>query len=150
MGEYGMTVLRNKAPGWFWLVAGLITLWGVIGVAAFYMDVSMSSAAVAGMSDYDRALRASRPGWFMWLYGAAVWSGLIGGVLLLRRSVVAHPLFVLSLMLVIAMFGYVFAATDLIAVKGVVVATAFPILIALIGMGEIWFATRARRRAWIR
>jgi hypothetical protein len=51
---------------------------------------------------------------------------------------------------VIAMFGYVFAATDLIAVKGVVVATAFPILIALIGIGEIWFATRARRRAWIR
>lgn len=144
-----MTVLRNKAPAWFWLVAVLITLSGAIGVAAFYMDLTMSPAAVAQMSDYDQALRASRPGWFMWLYGAAVWSGLLGGVLLLLRSVAAHPVFVVSLVLAVVMFGYIFAVTDLIAVKGLGVAAGFPLIVLLIGACEIWFATRARRRAWI-
>jgi hypothetical protein len=143
-----MTV-RNKPPGWFWLVAVLAVLWGVIGVAAFYMDLTMSPAAVADMTQYDRALRASRPGWFMWLYGAAVWAGFIGGVLLLLRSTLAHPVFVLALVLVIAMFGYIFAVTDLIAVKGFVVAAGFPIVIAAIAAAEIWFAARARLRGWI-
>jgi hypothetical protein len=143
-----MTV-RNRPPGWFWLVAVLAVLWGVIGVAAFYMDLTMSPAALADMTQYDRTLRASRPGWFMWLYGAAVWAGFIGGVLLLLRSTLAHPVFVLALVLVIAMFGYIFAVTDLIAVKGFVVAAGFPIVIAAIAAAEIWFAARARLRGWI-
>ncbi|MEG3087199.1 hypothetical protein [Sphingomonas sp. PB4P5] len=141
--------VRSKAPRWFWLVAGLITLWGVVGVAAFYMDLTMSPAAVAAMSDYDRALRASRPGWFMWLYGAAVWTGLIGGVLLLARSALAQPVLLASLVLVIAMFGYIFAVTDLIAVKGVVGAAGFPIVIAAIAVVQVWCAARARQRGWI-
>ena len=141
--------LRNKPPGWFWLVAVLALLWGAMGVAAFYMDLTLSPAAVAQMSDYDRALRASRPGWFLWLYGAAVWAGLIGGVLLLLRSARAHGVFVVALVLVVAMFGYIFAVTDLIAAKGLLGAAGFPVVIAVIAAAEIWFAARARRRGWI-
>ena len=141
--------VRSKPPSWYWLVAVLIVLWGAIGIAAFYMDLTMSPAAVAEMTEYDRALRASRPGWFLWLYGAAVWAGFIGGALLLLRSALAHPVFVLGLVLVVAMFGYIFAVTDLIAVKGFVAAAGFPIVIAAISAFEIWFAARARLRGWI-
>ena len=142
-------VERIRPPSWFWLIALLAILWGVMGVVAFYMDLTMSPAAIADLSSYDRALRASRPGWFMWLYGSAVWTGLIGGVLLLLRSALAHGVFVVSLVLVIVMFGYIFAVTDLIVVKGFGVAAGFPILVALIAGAEIWFAAWARRRAWL-
>ncbi|MEN2787480.1 hypothetical protein ACFOKI_03340 [Sphingomonas qilianensis] len=144
-----MTVLRKTAPARFWIISLLITLWGAIGVAAFYLDVTTSPAAVAQMSDYDRTLRASRPDWFMWLYGAATWAGLLGGLLLLRRLVVARAVLIVALVLVVAMFGYIFAVTDLIAVKGVVTAAGFPIALVLIAAAQIWFATHARRHGWI-
>ena len=144
-----MSVIRNRAPVWFWIVAVLSVLWGVMGVVAFYLDITTTPAQLAQMPAYDQKLLASRPVWFLWLYGAAVWSGLIGGLVLLLRSRVAHPLFVLSLVLVIAMFGYVFAVTDLIAHKGFGTAAGFPILIATIAALQIWFAAKARRHGWI-
>ena len=77
-----------------------------------------------------------------------MWSGLIGGIALLARSRFCQPLFVLSLVLVVAMFGYMFAMTDLIAVKGFA-AAAGPILVAAIGVFEIWLAGLAHGRRWI-
>ena len=144
-----MAALRNKPPIWFWILAVVIVLWGLMGIGAFYMDISMKPEAVAQMSSYDQQLRASRPDWFLWLYGAAVWSGFIGGVLLLFRSTLAHPVFVASLVLVIAMFGYIFAVTDLIAVKGFVTAAGFPIVITAIAAVQVWLAAKARRHGWI-
>ncbi|KQS01865.1 hypothetical protein ASG11_13645 [Sphingomonas sp. Leaf357] len=144
-----MASFRNKAPGWFWIVAVLVLLWGMMGVAAFYMDVTTTPERLAEMSEYDRELLASRPHWFLWLYGGGVWSGLFGAIALLARSRFAHPLFVLSLVLVVVMFGYFFGNSDIVAVKGFVAAAGFPILIAAIGAFEIWLSNHARRRGWV-
>lgn len=143
-----MAALR-KAPIWFWAAAVVLALWGLMGVAAFYMDLMTTPEQLAKMSAYDQKLLASRPEWFMWLYGASVLSGLFGSIALLLRSALARPLFVLSLVLVVVMFGYIFAKTDLIAVKGFTVAAGFPIVIALIGIFQIWLAGLAIRRGWI-
>lgn len=140
---------KSRPPLWFWIVAILITLWGAMGVYAFYADVTMGEAARAQLSAYDRNLLASRPGWFPWLYGASVWSGLFGGIALLVRSAWARPLFVVSLVTIVVMFGFIFIATDLIAVKGVGPATGFPIFIAVVAIFQIWLAGLARRRGWI-
>ena len=144
-----MAMLRNRAPMWFWIAGVLIVLWGMAGVAAFYMDVTMSPARIAALPEYDQRLLASRPQWFIWLYGVAVWSGLLAGIVLLLRSALAHAGFVLSLVAVIAMFGFIFTATDLIAVKGFVAAAGFPIVIAGIAVFQVWLSARARRRGWI-
>lgn len=144
-----MAMSQIRVPMWFWIVALILALWGMMGVVAFYMDLTTTPEQVAKMSAYDRKLLASRPSWFMWLYGGAVWSGLIGAVALLARSRLCQPLFVLSLVLVVIMFGYIFAATDLIAVKGFTRAAGFPILIAAIAAFQIWLAALARGRRWL-
>lgn len=144
-----MAALRNRAPVWFWIAAVLVVLWGLAGVAAFYMDVTMSAEKFAELPEYDRQIMAARPQWYIWLYGVAVWSGLLAGVVLLLRSAIAYAGFVLSLAAVIAMFGYIFATTDLIAVKGVAGAAGFPALIAGIAAFQLWLAGHARRRGWI-
>lgn len=144
-----MATLRNRAPAWFWVVAVLILLWGAAGVAAFYLDVNTTPGQLAEMSAYDQKLLASRPTWFLWLYGVAVWSGLIGGIVLLLRSSLAQAAFVLSLVTVVAMFGYFFAVTDIVAVKGFVASAGFPIVIAALAVFQVWFAGYARRRGWI-
>lgn len=144
-----MANLRETPPVWFWVVAIVVTLWGMVGVFAFYTDAAMSDAVKAQLSEYDRNLRASQPTWFVWLYAVATISGLLGGIALLARSALARIFFVLSLVSVVLQFGWVFAATDLIAVKGFVVACAFPIFIAIVAAFQVWFAGLARKRAWI-
>lgn len=144
-----MVTRRNRAPLWFWIVGIVLVLWGVMGIVAFYQDVAATPEQLARLTAYDRALLASRPSWFIWVYGAAVWSGLIGTIALLAKSGLCRPLFMLSLVLIVVMFGYIFAKTDLIAVKGFTTAAGFPILIAAIAMFQIWIAGLARRRGWI-
>ncbi|MEO5867019.1 MAG: hypothetical protein ABIS14_12520 [Sphingomonas sp.] len=144
-----MAVFRQAPPVWFWIVAIVFALWGAMGVYAFYADVTMSEAARAQLSAYDRNLLASRPAWFVWLYGISVWSGLIGSAVLLLRSAQARWLFVVELVTVIAMFGYIFAVTDLIAVKGFGPAAGFPIFIFAVCVVQIWFVGMTRRRGWI-
>ena len=109
----------------------------------------MDAAAIARMSAYDQAFRAHQPAWEVWAYAVAVWTGFIGAVALVARSRLAHPVFVVSLVAVVALFGWIFVATDLIAVKGPLVAMGFPIFIAVAAVGQIWFADHARKREWI-
>ena len=144
-----MASLREKPPIWFWVAAIIFTLWGAVGIWAFYADVTMSDAAKAALSDYDRTLLASRPGWFIWLYGAAVWSGLFGAIALLARSAYARIVTILSVILVVVMFGYIFVMTDLIAVKGFGPAAGFPIFVFAMGVAQAWVATQGIKRAWL-
>lgn len=139
----------TKPPAWFWIVAIVLLLWGAMGVATFYLSLQMSPAALAAMTEYDRQLYTERATWFIVTYGVAVWGALIGTLLLLLRRAWARPVYILSLIAVVVMFGWMFLATDIIAVKGVLVATGFPILIAVIGAFQIWFAGLAQRRGWI-
>ena len=140
---------RLKPPVWFWIVAILIVAWGGMGVVAFYADRTMNAAALAQLSEYDRHFRATQPLWTIWAYGIAVWTGLIGAIALLAKSRRAHPIFVVSLVAVVLLFGWVFVATDMIAVKGPLQATGFPIFIAVAAVFQIWFADYARKREWI-
>lgn len=143
-----MQVMRTRPAAWFWAVAILFALWGAMGIFAFYSDVRMTPADAAKLSAYDAKLLASRPAWFLWVYGLSVWSGFAGSVALLARSRHARPLFVISLATVLVMFGFMFVATDIIAVKGFVAAAAFPIFIAVVAALQIGVAGTATRRGW--
>ena len=144
-----MTTVRIAPPAWFWIVAGVLLLWGLIGFAGFVADRLMSPSQLAQMSDYDRRFYSERPAWTIWAYGVATVSGLFGAVLLLARQRLARPVWVVSLIFAILLFGYILSATDIIAAKGFLGAAGFPIVIAAIGAFQIWFATLANRRGWI-
>lgn len=48
------------------------------------------------------------------------------------------------------MFGYAFAATDLIAHKGLEQVLPFPLFIAAVGVFSVWLAQLAARNGWNR
>lgn len=142
-------MVRTRAPIWFWIVAAALLLWGIMGVVGFHLDLAATAADRAKMDAYDRRFYDIRPGWFPVCYGIAVWAGLIGGALLLARRRLARALYSLSLIAVVVMFGWMFVATDIIAIKGWLTATGFPVVIALLGVAEVWLAGLAIRRGWI-
>lgn len=139
---------KSSPPIWFWIVAVLIVLWGAAGSYACYLQFVHGADAMGPASDYDRALYASMPAWYNPVYALAVGSALLGGLALLARRRVARLLFAVSLIAVIVQFGYLFAATDLIAVKGLWTAY-FPAFILLVALVQLWFAGLAIRRGWL-
>src|SRR3546814_15904207 len=100
-------------------------------------------------TQYDRQLYAGLPGWYNGVYAIAVGAGLLGSFALLARSAMARWLFVLSLIAIIVTFGYLFLATDVIAVKGAAATLQFPILLALIAIFAVWFQAYPERTGWL-
>lgn len=144
-----MGIIRQRPPQWYWLVSIILTLWGAMGVVAFTMDVMSTPESLAQLPAYDRALLAARPVWQILAYGVAVWGGVLGAVALLLKRRAAIYLTVASLVGMLLSMGPMLVGTDIIAVKGFVGAAAFPLFIAAVGFGQLWFARRARRRGWL-
>ncbi len=145
-----MASMNTKPAGWFWAVSALLVLWDAAGVFAFYAHVALGEAGLAAMSNYDRQAYLALPGWFNWAFAAATWPALIGSIALLLRSRFALPLYLVSMVGVIVQFGWVFGATDLIAVKGAAATVPFPLFIFVLAGVQIWFARMATQRGWLR
>ncbi|KQM98804.1 MULTISPECIES: hypothetical protein [unclassified Sphingomonas] len=144
------SAIGRRTPPWFRFVGLLLVLWGLAGIFAFYSHAMMSDAALAALPDYDRRMYLVRPGWFDWIYAAATWGGLIGALLLLARRRQAAAAFAVSLLAVAVQFAWVFAATDLIAVKGAGATLPFPLVIFAIALAQLALARHGIVRGWLR
>ena len=140
---------RQRPPAWFVVVAIALVLWGLAGCASLYAHVAWGASMDPNATDWDRAYYAKLPGWFVIVYTAAVLGGLFGSLALLMRSKLARPLFMISLVAVIVQFGWVFAATDLLAHKGAAATVPFPLFIAAVAVLQVWLAGVSERRGWI-
>ncbi|KQR84316.1 hypothetical protein ASG07_06540 [Sphingomonas sp. Leaf343] len=134
---------------WFRTLAVVLILWGAMGVLAWVQQMRLGAEAMGPATAYDRALYASLPGWYDWVYLIAVGTGLVGAAMLLLGSALARPVFAVSLVGVVVMFGWMFLATDIVVVKGVPLAMGFPIVIVAIAVLQLWLAGMAARRGWI-
>jgi hypothetical protein len=125
----------------FRVIAIVLLLWNLMGVAAFAMQWSAAPEDI-GDPVTARAF-ATMPGWAWLAYAAAVGLGTAGAVALLMRRKLAWMLFVLSLICVVAQFGWTVFGFGIIAAKGWS-SMAFPAVIALI---TLFAAIYARARA---
>lgn len=144
-----MTEGTSKAPVWLTVGAIVLILWGLMGCASLYMHFVMGPGDGPGTTDYDRQLYASLPTWYGVVYIVAVLSGLLGAILLLMRRSAAVMLSALAVVAVIIQFGWLFLATDILAVRGTWVAY-FPMFILLVQLFQLWFANRAKGKGLLR
>lgn len=143
-------VFPQRPPVWYWAVCALLLLWALAGSAAWLAHVSTGPAALARMTAYDRHLFLSLPGWFAYDYAVATIGALAGAIALLLRLRRAWMLYLMALIAVVIQFGWVFAATDLIAAKGAGATLPFPLFVVAAALVSLWFADLARRRGWLR
>ena len=144
------TVHENRVPVWFWIVAVLAFLWECMGCFAYLRDVSMTAADLAALPEGQRKLYEAMPAWQAAVYAVAVWVGLSGAVMLLRRRAWARPLFIVSLIACLIQFGYSFIVLKAAEVVGPEMAYPLPIAIILIAILLVWFSTMALKRGWLR
>lgn len=141
--------MRGTRPAWFAIVAGGLILWGLMGVFACIQQIRLGAEAMGPATDYDRALFASLPAWYNSVYALATGAGLAGAIALFLGRRIALPLFVIALLAVLVQFGWLFATSDIVAVKGVG-TIYFPLFIIAVTAGELWLANYALRRGWLR
>lgn len=141
--------IRQRPPAWFRIVAVVLVLWGVAGVFACIQQFRLGAEAMGPSDAWYREVYAALPAWYNWVYAVAVGAGLAGSVALLVRSGTARALYIVSLIAVIVQFGWLFATTDIIAVRGFAASAGFPIFIVAVAVFQIWLAGYATRRGWI-
>lgn len=152
MLQSGGNAMANEwrpLPLWFRVVAILLLLWGFAGCYACFQQFRLGADAMGPATDYDRRLYAALPIWYNAIYAVGVGTGLLGALALLTRSVFARPLYATSLIAVVIQFGWLFATTDIIAVRGAAQVVPFPVFILFVGIVALWLSDVARWRGWI-
>jgi hypothetical protein len=135
----------KAAPRSYWIAAGILLLWALMGDAAYLMQVTADLAVLAQSDPVSARAFAAMPSWVWSAYAVAVWFGTGGAVALLLRRRVAVWLYAISVMAIIVQFGWTFLVTDLIADKGPSVIL-FPMFIFIMGLAALWWS-RSRAAA---
>lgn len=136
----------SSPPRWFTPVAILALIWNLLGASAYLMDVTISPEAVAEMGEAQRAMYASRPAWFVVAYASAVWFGVAGSLALLRRKRWAKPLFVISLLGLIAQDAALLSSPEVRADLTVIVLQG---LVLVIAVSLLMLTRKSERQGWV-
>ena len=141
--------INGKPPTAFWIIGGVALVWNLIGAMLFYMQVSATDEvlkAAYGEAQYEYL--TAIPGWVTTAYGVAVISGVLGCILLLMRKTLAIPLFIVSLVAIIAQDTYSFILSDAIAAFGMGVI-AIPTVVLIIAIGLVFYSRSSKDKGWL-
>lgn len=130
--------MGRAVPGWFWAVAAVAVAWEAFG-CYIYLTQSLTAE---GAREGGYAAMAS---WQWGVFAVAVWSGLLGAILLLLRNRWASALLLVSLLAAAFQYGYA-------AYQGTLAASDRPMAAIILAMAVLLvvFAGLARRRGWLR
>lgn len=142
------TETKAKPPVWFWIVSVLALLWNLAGAMAYIGQAYMPDEVLAAMSEAERNLYESQPAWVTAAFAIAVWGGILACVFLLLRKKWAKPVFIISLLGVLAQMSYNFFMSETFEVYGAS-AMAMPIMVVIISIVLIWFSNKAIAKNWL-
>ncbi|MGQ4659964.1 hypothetical protein [Lysobacter sp. F6437] len=138
-----------KRPTWFWVVAVLALLWNLLGLAMAWMQYSMTPDQLAQLPEAQRTLHEAFPLWLWAVDFVAVLAGTLGSILLLMGRRLALPMFWVSLVAVVVLFGYCLFPGGMIEVLGAAQALPMPVLVTVIAIFLVWFTRRSIARGWL-
>ena len=142
---------ENKPPVLYWVIAGVLTLWALMGVMAYMGHVGTSAEDYAAyiadgtMSQAYADYAANAPAWATAVFAIAVFSGVAGAICLLLRKKWAVQLYAISLVfIVISMFkGFVLDKAGSMMSTGQIV---MELLVIALGIFAVWFARKKRAK----
>ena len=142
------TTTGTKRSVGYWIVAIFALVWNLIGVAFWYMQISMTPDRLASMSEPERQIYEATPSWINIAFAVAVFGGVLGALGLLMKKRWAGTMFLLSLLsLLVQMIG-AYVVTPAWAVYGPA-GLVMPAMFILIALFLLWYANKAKARGWL-
>jgi len=139
----------GKIPTSFWVIAALALLWNLMGLVAFFYDMTISEQAIAALNPGMQELYRTTPIISKIGYGLATICGVIGCILLLIRKRVALIVFVASLLGVVIQNIANFTMTNAWEVIG---TSGLPLLLLVIAFAVflIRYTSKAIDNGWVK
>lgn len=133
-------------PAWFALAAAAAVLFEGFGAYGYLVHVTTDPNR---LPIDQRDLVLAMPVWMNMAYAIAVWTGLVGAILLLMRRRLAAPLLLVSLLAAFVQFGALLVDPELRNLLGS--DDLLVPFVILAGCYAVWhLAWQARRWGWLR
>lgn len=139
----------NKPNTGFWIIAVLALIWNIMGVFQYLSSTLMKDEMMELMTEDQLALMDSLPSWYTAAFAIAVFSGLLGCLLLLMRRKWAVPVFLVSLLAVLVQMGYWLLATDAMEVYGTQ-AVIMPLIVIIVAIFLYFYSKGASQKNWLK
>jgi hypothetical protein len=141
-------VLDRNPTTAFWIFSGAALIWNLLGLVAYISNVTMSPEALAQMTEDAQAFYTSTPTWATAAFALAVNAGVLGSLFLLLRKAWAVPMFVLSLVSVIAQNVDAFLLRDAFAIMGIN-SLIMPSAIFIVAVLLLVYSLRVKAKGWL-
>ena len=135
----------RSPPTWFRIVALLAVLWNAFGVAMYLSSVGIFRDPMAGLTEAERAAASSIPSWITGPFAIGTFAGLLGSLGLALRMDWAVPLFIVSLVALLVLEGWIVFFSGALEIFGI----AVPIMVSAGAILLGWVAVHARQRGWL-
>ena len=89
---------NTKPPIWFWIVSVIALIWNAMGVMQYLAQAYMTEDFKSQYTAEQLEMISNVPAWATAAFAIAVFSGLLGSILLLLKKKFASKLFLLSLL----------------------------------------------------
>ena len=122
MTETTAPAMKPPMPISFWVVAGLSLLWNLFGAYDYLMTRIRNEVYLSAMGD-PKAVLAWIDGFPLWVqlcWGMGVWGAVAGSLLLLGRSRLAVPAFLISLVGAVGSLMFQAIASDIPATATII------------------------------
>ena len=135
----------GNTPKHLWII-GIITLpWNMMGAYDYLMTQTKNEAYMAQFEPAQLDYFFNFPTWVVFFWALAVWSSVLGSVLLLMRKRLAVPVFMVSLgsMVITAIYNYGFSkGMEMMGSSGLV----FTVVIFFVALGLVLYSRAMRVR----
>lgn len=139
----------NKPGVGFWIIGMISLVWNAMGVYNYLIQAYQTEAFTSSVNEAQLALMESMPSWNTALFAIAVFSGLIGTILLLMRKKEAVPLFMLSFITATVMQLYWLFGTDAVEVFSEQMPYLMPILVIVFCAFILWYSKNQKTKGVI-
>lgn len=144
-----MNAITTARPWTFWIIAFVALLWNLIGLAMFVIHLRLTPEMIAAMPAAQQQVYASSPAWLDIPFAVAVVCGVLASVCLMLGRRAAAPLFMFSLLGVVAQTIGTFTATPALQAYGPS-GLAMPVMLVVIAAYLWWYSHTAATRGWLR
>ncbi len=149
-----MAETTNKPPIWYWIIAVILLVWGLMGIWIFYDFISTTPESMAkyvadgAFSQAYADHLMSTPAWATAVFALAVFTGALGALCLVLRRAWSVPLYMLSLLFIVISLINTFLITKAHKLMGTG-QIAMEMLVLVLGGFALWFAITAKRKNWL-
>jgi len=141
-------VFNDKPTATFWIVGAAALVWNLIGLVFYIGHVTITPEALAAMPQAQQDFFTETPTWATAAFALGVNAGVLGSLFLLLRKAWAVPMFVLSLVALIAQDIDAFVLRDgfsVVGVNGIII----PSMVFVIAIALLFYARSVKEQRWL-